>query len=313
MTNPEYRRVVKRRSLGRAVDLWIADDHLLLVNRYMWTETYRRFRLREIQSIVVSERTQWRMLQFGGLAVTVIVLGLVLALSGFWWSVPLLVIGTIQVIDVLRGSYCRAYLNTAASTAPLAAISRMNQATQFLAAIEPLIVEAQADLAPPPMPVEEEHATGFVFDTVQPVEQPPELPAKPDGPLPYLMFGGAILLGIFGLVLFYGKLPGQAVVLGMMLSFAICAVAGIVAFGAVGRPPAILRVLGVLLVLVGVVDIVFSFAAYFIPHMEAITKGQPLIVIRPPWVNTWGLLLPNSEIVTGLIGSLLTVYTRRRK
>jgi len=308
MTSPVYRKLAKRRSIGRSADLWLADDHLLFVDRRLFTENYRRFRLSEIQSIVMVERTHFRIVQIAALVLTLALLVLVAMFpesreARIWWSVPLLMIGAAQIVDLVKGHYCRVVLRTAASTVPLKAISRMKKARRFLDTMEPLIAQAQAGIGPPAIPMQDENVV---------VSKPPEIPAEPTGPLPYVMFGCVILTAVFGLLLLFRTVAAEAAPLSWTVALAAFGIGVAVVSGSVGKAPGIVRMLAVVIMLVAVVDVVFTGAGYFAGTMEM--SSQKLAQPPPPpgWFSAWIRTVIGVEVTLGVVGLLVTYVTRRR-
>ena len=132
--------------------LWLGKDHLLLVDTEGYTESYKRFYLRDIQAIIL--RRNSRML------VILIVTGLITALLGFAAlaitdEVGKWIFGTLSgtvaipfLINVLYGPACSCKLQTAVQTEDVPSMSRVRRARKVLARIRPLIAEAQGQLSP---------------------------------------------------------------------------------------------------------------------------------------------------------------------
>lgn len=128
----------------------LGDDHILVQNRSLFVERYRRFYLRDIQAVIVQRTSAGT-----GLSVvlgTAVGLLLVIALAtmsshpALWVSVAALV-GAL-ILNVGLGPTCRCYLRTAVNVQRLPTILRLRSAERFLAGVGPLIEASQADLAP---------------------------------------------------------------------------------------------------------------------------------------------------------------------
>ena len=107
--DPQYRRLpVSQRSIGRQVSLWLAADHLLVVDVAGFIERYRRYRLEDLRAVVVRPTRTGRVvaLVLGGLLLAACaLLGLVLVLvarEGFSpATVPFLVVAAIPAVLLL--------------------------------------------------------------------------------------------------------------------------------------------------------------------------------------------------------------------
>lgn len=134
--------------------LWLAKDHLLMVDSNGFSESYKRFFFRDIQAITVT-RTKHRM-------VLNIVLGCFLALflgcvlaidhngSRIIFGSLTAIVAVAIVVNCLRGPGCRCLLTTAVQTEELASLRRAPQTRKILARLQPLILEAQEGAAAPP-------------------------------------------------------------------------------------------------------------------------------------------------------------------
>ncbi|HVO99914.1 MAG TPA: hypothetical protein VMT15_17700 [Bryobacteraceae bacterium] len=174
----------RHRSLFGFSQLWLAPDHVMLLQSSRFTEQYKRFALSDIQSIVVTE------LPPRAVAQAVIILA-ALAWMGLWFTVDsrfakwvIEISGTlallIAIVDIARGQRCRCVLHTRVSREPLEPVSRMRIARRFLAEIRPRIEALQGVLPPTLEP--------FPLEPFAPEAPPPETPSSP-GYLPEIVFG----------------------------------------------------------------------------------------------------------------------------
>jgi hypothetical protein len=133
------------------VRLYLASDHLLLVSLTLWSESYRRFYFRDIQTITLCKSVRgklwnlfWSILVWVCLAV-----GLNLPRPG---SVICLTIGGMfllfLVLNTVRGPTCVCRIQTAVQTRALGSLNRLRAAGKVLARLRPLIEAAQGPLAP---------------------------------------------------------------------------------------------------------------------------------------------------------------------
>src|SRR5512133_3376683 len=133
--------------------LWLGPDHLLVVDTSGYTETYKRFYFRDVQSFTVilnKARLRWNW-----------ALGILTALvMGIWalsfastppasLTLPLVALGTIAIFAVplilnnVRGPTCSCYVRTAVQTEQLCSIKRLALARKIMDRLRPLITAAQ--------------------------------------------------------------------------------------------------------------------------------------------------------------------------
>jgi hypothetical protein len=140
----------KRRFFG-FTRLYLGKDHLLRVQNSAYTEDYRRFYFRDIQSIVIGINTRRERLCAG-----FVIAALFLLLFAFWkggyWSVFFMILASLFLLNALinwrRGPTCTCRIHTAASREELPSIGRLKNAMQVIAILKPLIAESQGRLSP---------------------------------------------------------------------------------------------------------------------------------------------------------------------
>jgi hypothetical protein len=161
-TPKEYRRLPGRgmdvdgnrllavsRSLCTA---WMGKDHLLLVSRTGYTETYKRFYFCDIQAVIIRKTAAsafWNTV-LAILAITLILFGIAVSdnigkgfLFSFGGFFALLVL-----ISLWRGATCVTHIKTAVQTEQLAAWHRMRAARKGMAILRPRLQEAQGGFLP---------------------------------------------------------------------------------------------------------------------------------------------------------------------
>lgn len=180
----------KRRVLGGSSRLWAADDHVLLVTSNLYTETYRRFRLEDIQALVITERPSQAVLQYSVLALLcAFMLVFVLAATSVAGRTALAILFTpfviASLVDILRGPRARCTLVTAVTQLELPPVSRLRVAEKLVAELAPAIdalqgsIPAEARIPAPPVPA---------YET-------PELPKPKRNVWLYPVLFGALLFG----------------------------------------------------------------------------------------------------------------------
>lgn len=133
------------------VRLYLGTDHLLQVSSSGFTETYRRFYLREIQSITLRKSMHgkvWNVI----LVVVVFLLGMIALQTGgpagfVWWGVAGVFL-LLLALHLARGPTCVCQIRTAVQARPLRSLNRLRRASKVLAQLKPLIEAAQEILPP---------------------------------------------------------------------------------------------------------------------------------------------------------------------
>lgn len=151
MSDANYKKLPGRgRTWAGHARIWEGPDHLLLVLTQGFTEQYRRFFFNDIQGIVL-QRTHtgktWNAI-WGGLLVFFGVL--ILVVNNDVGRIALACIaapfGAGLVVNLALGPTCACYIRTAVQTERVVAITRVRDAEQFLARVEPLTLASQGEL-----------------------------------------------------------------------------------------------------------------------------------------------------------------------
>lgn len=163
----KYRKLTRlKRMPGTFSRLWIGSDHLLHVTSTGYTETYRRYFLRDIQGIML-EKTAGRV----WVAVAIGVLGLIagsiaaaISATAVWVMLALTAAGLLW--NHLLGPGCCGVIITAVQYDKVPSLARVPSARRIINELRPLILAAQAGL-PPAAAGEAKH------DTAPPLPVPP--------------------------------------------------------------------------------------------------------------------------------------------
>ena len=135
---------------GKRVQLYLGDDHLLVVDSDGYSEDYKRFYWRDIQGFALRRTMEGRMINvafalpfilFTALALSAKDGGSVFAL-GFVAAIFLLFL----LINLAQGPTCDVELFTAVQSEKLPTLGRVKVANKVLARLQPIIVEAQGEL-----------------------------------------------------------------------------------------------------------------------------------------------------------------------
>lgn len=157
-TPPFYTKLAGwRGSIGSRFSLWLAADHVLLVEANMMTERYQRVWLRDVQGFFTRPSRESRWSTGVGAGLTLISGALALTIENweplFWtfFSIGLIVL----LFGLLGARTCYFYAVTAVQCSEWPNVARRRQARKVLARLGPLIREAQRDVAmaaPAPVP-----------------------------------------------------------------------------------------------------------------------------------------------------------------
>lgn len=185
MTSIYTKLTPTKRGFFGYTQLWLAPDHILLLNSSQFAEDYKRFAFSDIQSIVITELPS-------RLVPQIIMVLASLAWMALWFAVDILFFRWFFVItgalalsvairDIVRGPRCRCFLHTRVSRELLAPVSRMKIAAKFLATVRPMTEAVQGSLAPQQL-----DTIATPFTPSEP--EPPTLNSTP-GYLPEVLFG----------------------------------------------------------------------------------------------------------------------------
>ena len=144
----EYRMLASTRSWLRMEKLYQGKDHLLLAQAMGYTEDYRRFFYRDIQSILLRPHNRmvvWAVL-WAMFFLLFLAFGLPYHFTNFIYFWPFLAFYALGfLINLILGPGCVCHLKTAIQTVQLP-ILRARQARKIINRLKPLIDSAQADL-----------------------------------------------------------------------------------------------------------------------------------------------------------------------
>ena len=156
MAKNQYQRLTGTKSQHGVVtsgrsSLWLGEDHLLRIDSSGYTETYRRYFLRDIQAVIIRKTIGMpiRILADGMLAL----LWMICAVSvsdpiwkGIWWGIASLFL-VLLIINVLRGPCCAFHIRTAVQVEPIPSITRMRKAHRVFERLRPLVAAAQGEIS----------------------------------------------------------------------------------------------------------------------------------------------------------------------
>ena len=151
-TAPFTRASLRHRSFTGYSQVWLAEDHVLVLRSSRIKETYRRFLFADIQAIVITEGPDFSLLRglFGvGVLILIIWTWTATSVAGrvFLGSISLIAVALL-IREMARGPRCRCILQTAVSRERVDALSRTREARRFLELVTPRIESAQSHIAP---------------------------------------------------------------------------------------------------------------------------------------------------------------------
>jgi hypothetical protein len=159
MPDSNYKRLTwrRRRPSGISVTaprstLLIGEDHILKVESTLFSEDYKRFFFRDIQSIAI--KTNGRQRNWNGVLVVLLAVflleGLLDAATWNAWAITMMILASIAIVLLLVnnvfGVACDVRIQTAVQTDILTPLSRVKRANQALERLRPLIIQAQGQI-----------------------------------------------------------------------------------------------------------------------------------------------------------------------
>ena len=160
MAQIEYQRLTRTRARSMFAiafvsrgSLWLAADHLLYVESSGYTEKYKRFYFRDIQSFTLQKTGEGAAVNFV-LSIPIFLFavgGLLAQDSGLKIFLFILagLFGVFLLVNLLLGATCRCYLRTAVQMEQLPSLARVRKAHKIFARLHPLIAAAQGgELSP---------------------------------------------------------------------------------------------------------------------------------------------------------------------
>ena len=132
--------------------LWLGEDHLLLVDRTSFTETYKRFYFRDIQAVII--RKTIKAAVWTGILVFLAFLFFIwaLAVENMPGRVTLWIFfgffAIFAFVNLIVGPTCVAHIKTPVQTEQLPSWTRLRTARKGMERIRPKILEAQGAYFP---------------------------------------------------------------------------------------------------------------------------------------------------------------------
>ena len=143
---PSYKKLPGRSGQSR---LWLGEDHLLLVTKSGYHESYRRLYFSDIQAIIVRKSAQRMIINIicGSCALLFVPLAFIGPLR-LLVTVALVLVCLAVVINSLLGSTCKCSIQTMTARHPIPPLERTRYVLKTLSEILPLIAASQGHLPP---------------------------------------------------------------------------------------------------------------------------------------------------------------------
>jgi len=158
---PIYRKLTRmHRGIGMMTQLWLGGDHLLHVVSTGYTETYRRFYLRDIQTMLLVHTARRTYFALTLAVLLLITASIVYAADGgpLAYGIAAVIFLPLFVWNHLLGVGCRVVVVTAVQQERVASFCRLPKTRRIIEELKPLIETAQAglDVGPDPLAATED-------------------------------------------------------------------------------------------------------------------------------------------------------------
>lgn len=174
--------------------MWLGSDHLLMVNSSRFSETYKRFYLRDIQTLIVRQTPRFVLPNYWVVLAGAAVIALLIGLNPFrepvFWPAVAIFAGVIVYLYIASMfQSCVCHVITRVNKVELPSLFRLGAAQRFVEVVTPQIIAAQGEL---PADWIERSTTLAELSTAadQNPDTPVELllPAREFSPLPVAVF-----------------------------------------------------------------------------------------------------------------------------
>ncbi len=143
-----YKRLCSGWFIFYRYTLWMGRDHLLHIATGIFTEEYKRFYFRDIQSLIVHKSKSWLVWNFVLLSLAFVSALIAVAIDGIERFAPgiiAILLVSLVLISFIRGPGCVCYIQTAVQQQKLRSISRINKAQKIMDSLKPVIHGSQQE------------------------------------------------------------------------------------------------------------------------------------------------------------------------
>ena len=185
MARKEYKRIggrgARRRQFFTWNTLWLGGDHLLQVENTGYTEEYKRFYFRDIQSITVQKdnRFLYWSLFFGGLmaASVALIVSIDDEVGKYFFGFAAALFFLLLLINLIKGPSCYTRIKTAVQEEEVPAFRRVWKTQKAWVKVRELILAAQGTMSSDE--IRARLSEGQIRGATPPVESTPPVPASP--------------------------------------------------------------------------------------------------------------------------------------
>jgi len=303
-----------RRLFGHS-RLWLAPDHILLLESTWFNESYKRFAVSEIQSIVVTESEPPIVLQIVMILAALAWMTLWFAATSKFAKWSFAVTGGLAliwpVVDWARGPRCRCMLHTRVTDQWLEPVSRIRIADHFLGIVRPMIEAVQGGL-PVKFTLEGAHEFGEQADQAP----PPTLFTSPSY-LPEILFGLFLIDAVLiWATAHYPKVQDISAVLLNLLGCEVLLIP-IVLIRRKGRDSRLIVYVVIALAIIGLAfdfrSIGSSFVGWYLTVLDKAKAGNrsaTFVELFP--LGADAVISYSWRLAAGVIGLAAAFYERRR-
>jgi hypothetical protein len=192
---PPYRRLPGGfRGFIRKSQLWLGDDHILLVDSTRFSETYRRFYLRDVQSIIIRRTSGFVVPYYWVLLAAACIVLLLISIRHFkewlFWP-PMVVLAAVAVYLYVANVFrsCTCHLITRVNSVQLRPLFRLGSAQRFLDQVYPMIAATQGEL-----PAGWVERAADLPETETAADRNPDAPVDLVGPAPFSWLAVVVFL-----------------------------------------------------------------------------------------------------------------------
>jgi hypothetical protein len=298
----------RERGLIRFAELWLEDDALLAVHSTRISDRFARYRLRDVQAVVLTEQPLWNGWRAAWLGVSALFTLILVAFPPRFWKLWAIFPGFFllwAIAHLARGPRCRLVLHTAVSTVTLEAVRTMRQARVAVPELRRLIESAQGRLA----------ADGLTV-TAMPHAAEPAPPSHQSPLLLYFLFTIPVIHALMLAGFYFAGRLEDAFGISATILFAEVLMGALAALRWRSSGPAV-TVIAVLVAVLALADggfllyaVVKSFGGFF----EAVSRaGVKPTAIEWLWLKEQSVARASWHVLAGVAGWAALLLTRREQ
>jgi len=298
----------RERGIVRFAELWLDGEELLYVHSSRFSDSYSRYRLRDIQAFVLTEHPLWNVWRAWWLGLSLfLTVVLMIAPPRAWklWAILPGIFLLWAVFHLLRGPRCRLVLHTAVSTVTLEAVRTMAQAKAVLPVLKQATEAVQGRLAPDGLTV-----------TAMPSVAPEAPPSQNNPMLLHVLFGMMVLHALILVGFYFGnKMDSGLGVSGTLLvSEIVLGALTAIRWRAVGPMMTIVSVLVLILAVADTGVLIYSTVKSFGGFFEAVSqRGAKPEDMEWLWLKEQTTGRATWHAIAGVVGWALVLASKGKR